>query len=73
MSRVLPSLIMHHDGSFMMKSWYIPLGGAVKLNMDGSYKESDKCMGWGGIVRDEHGKWIYGFVASKRLKSAETR
>ncbi|KAL6499591.1 hypothetical protein OROGR_027501 [Orobanche gracilis] len=37
--------------------------GSVKLNVDGSFADWQDCMGGGGLIRDEHGKWLIGFMS----------
>ena len=42
--------------------WERPLIGWKKLNTDGSKLGSNGRTGCGGVVRDEHGRWLSGFT-----------
>lgn len=53
-------------GSWLSSRWQPPRQGAVKLNVDGSFWEQDRCMGAGGLIRDDQGKWLCGFYAHRR-------
>ncbi|CAL1391272.1 unnamed protein product [Linum trigynum] len=44
-------------------SWTPPSRGWVKLNLDGASNGNPGLAGAGGVLRDEAGQWISGFVA----------
>lgn len=44
-------------------SWYFPLAGCIKINMDGSSCPEDHKGGFGGLVRKDQGKWVKGFYS----------
>ncbi|CAL1400076.1 unnamed protein product [Linum trigynum] len=50
--------------------WSPPRNGWVKLNVDGASAGNPGIAGAGGSIRDEHGKWIRGFVAKVGEASA---
>ncbi|CAL1373186.1 unnamed protein product [Linum trigynum] len=50
--------------------WSFPRNGWVKLNVDGASVGNPGLAGAGGIIRDEHGKWVRGFVAKVSEASA---
>ncbi|CAL1387602.1 unnamed protein product [Linum trigynum] len=43
--------------------WCFPRSGWLKLNVDGASEGNSGLAGAGGIIRDECGKWVAGFVA----------
>lgn len=51
------------DRVWMASRWLKPPAGAVNLCVDGSFRPDDGSMGAGGIVRDDQGKWVFGFHA----------
>ena len=42
--------------------WNTPYEGWVKLNIDGAAHFDSNLAGYGGLVRDENGRWIIGFA-----------
>ncbi|KAK8492824.1 hypothetical protein V6N12_032836 [Hibiscus sabdariffa] len=44
--------------------WKHPPMGWVEVNCDGVRRSSDGMASAGGIVRDDYGKWLIGFVRS---------
>lgn len=42
--------------------WERPIQGWMKLNTDGSSLGNPRIARDGGVVRDEHGNWIVGFL-----------
>ncbi|CAL1392167.1 unnamed protein product [Linum trigynum] len=44
-------------------SWHPPSSGWRKLNIDGASAGNPGTAGAGGVIRDEQGRWIAGFVA----------
>lgn len=47
-----------------MIGWQRPKKGFLKLNTDGSYRESFSQASAGGLLRDKSGKWIAEFTAN---------
>ncbi|KAL4324382.1 hypothetical protein GQ457_11G003510 [Hibiscus cannabinus] len=43
-------------------TWSRPRVGWVKLNVDASVSTVDRSVGIGGVIRDNHEKWLFGFV-----------
>ncbi|GMP58876.1 hypothetical protein CsSME_00022384 [Camellia sinensis var. sinensis] len=41
--------------------WSCPIAGKLKLNTDGSSKGDPGQAGYGGLLRDEAGTWVWGF------------
>ncbi|CAL1353630.1 unnamed protein product [Linum trigynum] len=51
-------------------SWDPPRGGWMKLNLDGASNGNPGLAGAGGVLRDDSGRWISGFVAKVGEASA---
>ncbi|XP_057455201.1 uncharacterized protein LOC130746545 [Lotus japonicus] len=49
------------EGDMMCKRWKKPPPGSINLVVDGSFRPVERCMGYGGIVRDDQGHWVFGF------------
>lgn len=45
-------------------SWIMPPSGVVKLNSDGGSCGNPGIGGGGGVIRDSHGHFIYGYSSS---------
>ncbi|KAH0719717.1 hypothetical protein KY290_004632 [Solanum tuberosum] len=43
-------------------SWSFPPSGYIKINVDGSFMPNSGLAGYGGIARDDRGRWLGGFV-----------
>ncbi|KAH0721920.1 hypothetical protein KY289_004964 [Solanum tuberosum] len=43
-------------------SWSFPPPGYIKINTDGSFMQNSGLAGYGGIARDDRGRWLGGFV-----------
>ncbi|KAH0721913.1 hypothetical protein KY289_004957 [Solanum tuberosum] len=43
-------------------SWSFPPFGYIKINVDGSFMPNSGLAGYGGIARDDRGRWLGGFV-----------
>lgn len=43
--------------------WQLPMPGSIKLNVDGSFRDMSGTGGVGGLARDAHGNWLFGFIA----------
>lgn len=39
----------------MARNWLPPPARSVGLCVDGSFRSDNRCMGWGGVVRDSQG------------------
>lgn len=63
----------HHDGKTIPNpiktstenvtvSWQPPEMGWMKLNTDGACQNGNRQMGVGGLIRNENGVWIRGFM-----------
>jgi len=48
----------------VIPAWNPPKVGVVKLNVDGSRKESNGAIGAGGVLRDHLGHWRGGFAVN---------
>ncbi|PHT58904.1 hypothetical protein CQW23_01267 [Capsicum baccatum] len=48
---------------------WIPPTDGVKLNIDGSFDYHNIVGGAGGLIRDKHGNWVYGFSAKFATQS----
>ncbi|KAF7808054.1 ribonuclease H [Senna tora] len=46
------------------KAWRKPMVGWIKVNTDGAVCRSSRKAGCGGIIRDNYGNWIKGFVSN---------
>lgn len=44
-----------------LMSWSCPLAGKLKMNTDGNSRGDPRQSGYGGLLRDEVGTWIWGF------------
>ncbi|XP_019158195.1 PREDICTED: uncharacterized protein LOC109154910 [Ipomoea nil] len=51
--------VMH--GYWKWVRWEPPQPGWLKLNTDGAMKSSTGIASAGGVIRDEHGRWVKGF------------
>lgn len=45
--------------------------GVIKINTDGSFKGSTGMAAAGGVLRDEHGNWVGGFIMNSGLSNVE--
>ncbi|KAL6499590.1 hypothetical protein OROGR_027500 [Orobanche gracilis] len=61
--RFIPSKNSPATDLFLTNFWLPPLAGSVKLNVYGCFADWQDCMGGGGLIRDEHGKWPIGFMS----------
>nr|XP_011461077.1 PREDICTED: uncharacterized protein LOC101292780 isoform X2 [Fragaria vesca subsp. vesca] len=52
------------DKEELLLSWSFPPQGWYKLNVDGSRRHKPQCIGGGGVIRNENGEWVAGFVAN---------
>ncbi|BFG34312.1 hypothetical protein CerSpe_205870 [Prunus speciosa] len=52
------------DRVHIMLAWIPPVLGVVKLNVDGSRKDSTGAIGAGGVLRDHLGQWLGGFAVN---------
>ena len=47
--------------------WEWPIDGVVKLNVDGCSKGNPGLAGFGGLVCNDHGRWVFGFEGLLRF------
>ena len=47
-----------------MVRWQWPQEGMVKLNVDGNSRGNPGYAGFGGLLRNDNGQWIFGFHGS---------
>lgn len=52
---------LDRGGNLLLRPWGPPECGKLKLNLDGSYRASENCMGGGSVARDEGGSWLFEF------------
>ncbi|XP_057452102.1 uncharacterized protein LOC130743901 [Lotus japonicus] len=50
-------------GPLQIDRWKPPASAFVSLTIDGAYDHTQRRMGMGGVVRDQHGVWQFGFCA----------
>ncbi|MCI45257.1 ribonuclease H protein, partial [Trifolium medium] len=50
-------------------SWYRPAEGIVCLNVDGSLLGSSGTAGYGGLLRDHNGDFIWGFYGTAAVNN----
>lgn len=48
-------------GSFWI-TWHPPVEGWVKLNSDGAYRSSMEMASAGGMLRNDQGNWVWGYM-----------
>ncbi|KAK6777056.1 hypothetical protein RDI58_023773 [Solanum bulbocastanum] len=53
--------VRHRDAPSYI-SWSFPPPGHIKINTDGSFMQNSGLAGYGGIARDDRGRWLGGFV-----------
>lgn len=54
-----------------MVGWKKPAKGWLKLNTDGSVQRAERRVGAGGLIRDEYGRWLQGFMINPGCCSVE--
>ncbi|KAK7268860.1 hypothetical protein RIF29_21569 [Crotalaria pallida] len=55
--------------SVRVVAWCKPPPSLVKLNVDGCFRSGENWVGFGGLLRDEGGTWIKGFVGKHHSTS----
>lgn len=55
----------------MREKWCPPSKGWVKINMDGSFRHNTGNTTTGGLICDEKGCWLAGFVTNARQGNVE--
>lgn len=63
----LRAITIHHFGKVAIScwiSWSAPDTSFFKLNMDGAAKRMTGNASAGGLLRDETGSWVWGFVVN---------
>nr|KYP74203.1 Putative ribonuclease H protein At1g65750 family [Cajanus cajan] len=58
-----------HSHEVQEVTWCKPTPPMVKVNVDGSYKSGDLCVGFGGVIRDHEGTWKTGFSGRHQTTS----
>ncbi|OIT27716.1 putative ribonuclease h protein [Nicotiana attenuata] len=53
-------------------SWSFPPLGFIKINTDGSFMPNSGLAGFGGIARDDKGRWIGGFCGRLNMRATSS-
>ena len=56
-----------HSRVIQQVGWTYPANHWIKLNVDGCSKRNPSVAGAGGVVRDNMGSWIMGFVRNNGI------
>ncbi|KAL6545491.1 hypothetical protein OROGR_009365 [Orobanche gracilis] len=59
--RFMSNIVSDVGDNLMGNVWVPPKPGFIKLNVDGSFRDWAKCIGGGGVLRDEKGNCLMGF------------
>lgn len=53
-----------------LTQWVLPNTGEMKLNTNGYWYDSNKAAGFGGLFRDDQGKWCLGYYGELTCTSS---
>ncbi|KAH0776418.1 hypothetical protein KY290_007829 [Solanum tuberosum] len=53
-------------------SWAFPPEGCIKINTDGSFMPNLGLAGFGGVARDDQGRWLGGFYGRLGMKATSS-
>ncbi|OIT02693.1 putative ribonuclease h protein [Nicotiana attenuata] len=53
-------------------SWSFPPSEFIKINTDGSFIPNSRLSGFGGVARDDKGRWIGGFYGRLSMKATSS-
>lgn len=72
--QLFPTVNQQNMGQQIMINWSFPHVGVIKSNTDGSLIASSARANYGGVFRDDKGKWMlgyYGFIGNTSILNAE--
>ena len=70
---VIPQMLVFGKKLIQVR-WNLPSPGWFKLNMDGSALGCPGPAGGGDLIRDDHGKWVKGFLRKiSKVSSLEAK